>query len=150
MESFRSDVDNITFNETLNVNGSSMTTSFVENTHAPISANTDSEERSTDVVNQNMQIMTPEIERVLIEEAEAGRHQLRSCQQDEYFDGEELAEIDCGHIYHIDCIKEWNLRDNTCPICKRKVSVVSHFTMRISAFLAQNAAANQTSSGSMN
>ncbi|MCD7461046.1 RING finger protein 24 [Datura stramonium] len=41
---------------------------------------------------------------------------------EEYLDREELAKIDCGHLYHIGCIKEWNKFKNTCPLCKRRVS----------------------------
>ncbi|MCD9644378.1 RING finger protein 24 [Datura stramonium] len=37
----------------------------------------------------------------------------------DYCDGEDLAKIDCGHVYHIDCIKEWIKLKNSCPICKR-------------------------------
>ncbi|MCD7461048.1 RING finger protein 24 [Datura stramonium] len=39
--------------------------------------------------------------------------------QDDYCDGEELAKIDCVHVYHLDCIKEWIKLETSCPICKR-------------------------------
>ncbi|XP_009612513.1 uncharacterized protein [Nicotiana tomentosiformis] len=42
---------------------------------------------------------------------------------DEYWDGEELAKIDCGHVYHINCIKEWIKSENSCPICRRLAMV---------------------------
>ncbi|XP_055800798.1 probable E3 ubiquitin-protein ligase HIP1 [Solanum dulcamara] len=38
---------------------------------------------------------------------------------DDYCDRDELAEIDCSHVYHVDCIKEWIKLKNSCPICKR-------------------------------
>ncbi|XP_075078717.1 E3 ubiquitin protein ligase RIE1-like isoform X2 [Nicotiana tabacum] len=38
---------------------------------------------------------------------------------DDYCDGEELAKTDCGHLYHVDCIKKWIERNKSCPICKR-------------------------------
>ncbi|XP_059306549.1 uncharacterized protein LOC132057993 [Lycium ferocissimum] len=43
---------------------------------------------------------------------------------DEYFDGENLAKIDCGHLYHVGCIKEWNKLENTFPVCKRRISAM--------------------------
>ncbi|KAJ8568728.1 hypothetical protein K7X08_030950 [Anisodus acutangulus] len=38
---------------------------------------------------------------------------------DDYCDGEELAKIDYGHVYHADCIQEWIKLETSCPICKR-------------------------------
>ncbi|KAL3503160.1 hypothetical protein ACH5RR_037609 [Cinchona calisaya] len=39
------------------------------------------------------------------------------CQID-YKDQENVGTLDCGHEYHVDCIKKWLLVKNTCPICK--------------------------------
>ncbi|KAA3488790.1 putative E3 ubiquitin-protein ligase HIP1 [Gossypium australe] len=38
--------------------------------------------------------------------------------QEEYNDGENLGTLECGHNFHADCIKQWLLRKNLCPICK--------------------------------
>ncbi|KAL2651651.1 hypothetical protein R1flu_019779 [Riccia fluitans] len=38
--------------------------------------------------------------------------------QEEYVDGDELGKIDCGHGYHVACIKQWLVQKNQCPICK--------------------------------
>ncbi|WOG98988.1 hypothetical protein DCAR_0418334 [Daucus carota subsp. sativus] len=38
--------------------------------------------------------------------------------QDEYNNGDDLGELDCGHSFHVACIKEWLTRKNLCPICK--------------------------------
>ncbi|XP_073001605.1 probable E3 ubiquitin-protein ligase HIP1 isoform X2 [Typha latifolia] len=38
--------------------------------------------------------------------------------QEEYVDGEELGRLDCGHDFHTDCIKQWLMLKNLCPICK--------------------------------
>ncbi|KAL3700341.1 hypothetical protein R1sor_018363 [Riccia sorocarpa] len=38
--------------------------------------------------------------------------------QEEYEDGDELGKIDCGHSYHVACIKQWLVQKNQCPICK--------------------------------
>nr|GMD33958.1 E3 ubiquitin-protein ligase RNF126-A [Ipomoea batatas] len=38
--------------------------------------------------------------------------------QEEYEADDEMGKLECGHLYHIDCIKEWLLQKNACPICK--------------------------------
>lgn len=37
----------------------------------------------------------------------------------EGLDDKVIAKLDCGHEYHVECIKEWLLRrNNFCPLCK--------------------------------
>ncbi|XWS21217.1 hypothetical protein CRYUN_Cryun30bG0036600 [Craigia yunnanensis] len=38
--------------------------------------------------------------------------------QEEYIDGEDLGTLECGHNFHADCIKQWLMHKNLCPICK--------------------------------
>ncbi|KAK1405110.1 E3 ubiquitin-protein ligase mbr1 [Heracleum sosnowskyi] len=38
--------------------------------------------------------------------------------QTEYKDEEKIGILDCGHEYHLECIKKWLLVKNSCPICK--------------------------------
>ncbi|XP_017645819.1 probable E3 ubiquitin-protein ligase RHG1A [Gossypium arboreum] len=38
--------------------------------------------------------------------------------QEEYNDGEDLGTLKCGHDFHADCIKQWLMHKNLCPICK--------------------------------
>lgn len=38
--------------------------------------------------------------------------------QVEYEEDEIIGSLDCGHAYHADCIKQWLLIKNLCPICK--------------------------------
>ncbi|XP_047171970.1 probable E3 ubiquitin-protein ligase RHG1A isoform X2 [Vigna umbellata] len=38
--------------------------------------------------------------------------------QEEYKDGDDLGSLDCGHDYHTECIKQWLMHKNLCPICK--------------------------------
>ncbi|KAJ0971639.1 hypothetical protein J5N97_019598 [Dioscorea zingiberensis] len=38
--------------------------------------------------------------------------------QVEYEENERLGILNCGHKYHADCIKQWLLVKNICPICK--------------------------------
>jgi hypothetical protein len=43
--------------------------------------------------------------------------------QEEYKNEEEVGTVkNCGHDYHVGCIKKWLLKKNTCPICKAPLS----------------------------
>ncbi|KAL2346416.1 hypothetical protein Fmac_000416 [Flemingia macrophylla] len=39
------------------------------------------------------------------------------CQED-YDDGDDIGTLDCGHDFHSNCIKQWLMHKNLCPICK--------------------------------
>ncbi|XAR64049.1 hypothetical protein NMG60_11024250 [Bertholletia excelsa] len=38
--------------------------------------------------------------------------------QEEYNDGEDIGTLECGHEFHTNCIKQWLMLKNLCPICK--------------------------------
>lgn len=38
--------------------------------------------------------------------------------REEYNDGENLGTLECGHNFHTDCIKQWLMQKNLCPVCK--------------------------------
>ncbi|XP_050206180.1 probable E3 ubiquitin-protein ligase HIP1 [Mercurialis annua] len=38
--------------------------------------------------------------------------------QEQYVDGQDLGKLDCGHDFHFNCIKQWLIQKNSCPICK--------------------------------
>ncbi|CAM8911149.1 unnamed protein product [Rhodiola kirilowii] len=42
--------------------------------------------------------------------------------QEEYAEGEDLGALDCGHEYHTNCIKQWLVLKNLCPVCKAAAS----------------------------
>ncbi|KAJ3670676.1 hypothetical protein LUZ60_008102 [Juncus effusus] len=42
--------------------------------------------------------------------------------QEEYEENEEMGKLECGHIYHLYCIKQWLSHKNSCPVCKSSVS----------------------------
>ena len=44
------------------------------------------------------------------------------CQED--FDyGEKVKLLNCGHIFHIECIEPWLLKEKLCPFCKSEVRI---------------------------
>ncbi|XP_040364032.1 E3 ubiquitin-protein ligase MBR2 isoform X2 [Rosa chinensis] len=38
--------------------------------------------------------------------------------QEQYADGDDIGRLDCGHDFHTNCIKQWLMQKNLCPICK--------------------------------
>ncbi|KAL1216841.1 putative E3 ubiquitin-protein ligase HIP1 [Cardamine amara subsp. amara] len=38
--------------------------------------------------------------------------------QDEYEATDEVGKLRCGHRFHINCVKQWLVRKNSCPVCK--------------------------------
>ncbi|XP_019436945.1 PREDICTED: probable E3 ubiquitin-protein ligase RHG1A isoform X2 [Lupinus angustifolius] len=52
---------------------------------------------------------------------EAGsQHEAEPCCicQEEYKDRDNMGSLNCGHDFHMDCVKQWLMRKNLCPICK--------------------------------
>ncbi|KAL5226573.1 hypothetical protein ABZP36_014838 [Zizania latifolia] len=42
--------------------------------------------------------------------------------QEEFEANEEMGRLDCGHSYHVYCIKQWLSQKNVCPVCKTAVT----------------------------
>ncbi|KAK7364103.1 hypothetical protein VNO80_12497 [Phaseolus coccineus] len=43
--------------------------------------------------------------------------------QEEYEPHDELGKLKCDHSYHFQCIKQWLVQKNFCPVCKQEVVV---------------------------
>ncbi|XP_071691282.1 uncharacterized protein [Rutidosis leptorrhynchoides] len=41
--------------------------------------------------------------------------------QEEYEGEDEFGKLECGHFYHLHCIKQWLMQKKTCPVCKVEV-----------------------------
>lgn len=41
---------------------------------------------------------------------------------DNYKKNDEVSVLECEHIYHLKCIKEWGKYKSTCPVCNAKIS----------------------------
>lgn len=38
-----------------------------------------------------------------------------------YGDDEEVRELPCSHVFHVDCVDKWLKINATCPLCKSEV-----------------------------
>lgn len=48
----------------------------------------------------------------------AGMEWKCSICQEEYEVEDEVGKLECGHGYHLYCIKQWLMQKNACPVCK--------------------------------
>ncbi|KAL7484922.1 hypothetical protein ACHAW6_015123 [Cyclotella cf. meneghiniana] len=40
----------------------------------------------------------------------------------EVCDGEQVGVLPCSHIFHVDCLREWIIRRNACPLCQTEIA----------------------------
>jgi len=33
-----------------------------------------------------------------------------------------LTQINCGHLFHTDCLSKWQKKQNKCPLCKKRIT----------------------------
>ncbi|OEU14457.1 hypothetical protein FRACYDRAFT_165323, partial [Fragilariopsis cylindrus CCMP1102] len=38
----------------------------------------------------------------------------------ELVDGDIVGDIPCNHYFHKDCLKEWLMKSNLCPFCRKE------------------------------
>ncbi|WOG98613.1 hypothetical protein DCAR_0417957 [Daucus carota subsp. sativus] len=72
------------------------------------------------VSNLKSKTFTPSPSSSNVEETTSVNQELNFCVicQTEYKDEEKISTLDCGHEYHLECVKKWLLVKNSCPICK--------------------------------
>ena len=55
-----------------------------------------------------------------ISQAEArGTEELCSVCYSNIKQGEQIKQLPCQHCYHVDCIREWLMKERVCPLCKQ-------------------------------
>jgi hypothetical protein len=62
-------------------------------------------------------------------EGEEGGHfgqMLCSICLDEFEDGDQVRELRCHHIFHVQCVDTWLLTKNQCPLCNRVITGGEH------------------------
>ena len=37
---------------------------------------------------------------------------------------ESVVKLNCGHLYHKDCVKDWLRRELSCPVCRSNITLV--------------------------
>ncbi|CAJ2635396.1 unnamed protein product [Trifolium pratense] len=57
---------------------------------------------------------------VVTDEETSENKELCCICQEAFVNGEEIGKLDCAHIFHLNCIKEWLSEKNICPLCKRR------------------------------
>ncbi|XP_074589958.1 uncharacterized protein LOC141845855 [Curcuma longa] len=50
--------------------------------------------------------------------------------QEEYAINDAIGELQCGHRYHVRCIRRWLLQKNACPVCKTAAVSTQAFESR--------------------
>jgi len=54
-------------------------------------------------------------------------------------DGDRVADLSCGHTYHVDCLSEWIVKKNSCPLCQGPVAIeIRSFETDSSTTVANN------------
>ncbi|KAL2333533.1 hypothetical protein Fmac_014746 [Flemingia macrophylla] len=61
---------------------------------------------------------------------------------EDFEDGEEIGKLDlCAHKFHVQCIKQWLMEKNVCPMCRRKALNINNVENKV---LAQDNSEHQT------
>ena len=56
---------------------------------------------------------------------EAASDEVCAVCYDNFSAGDRLAVLPCAHRYHLDCVRPWLLKNNTCPACRTEVTETS-------------------------
>lgn len=58
-----------------------------------------------------------------LEELNVNKEEKCSICLTNFEDGEELANLQCNHYFHIDCIKKWLNKNESCPLCRSSKTI---------------------------
>jgi len=53
-------------------------------------------------------------------EKSKGNYQCIICME-EFIEKEKVKLLPCGHLFHINCIKQWLMKEKNCPFCKSEI-----------------------------
>lgn len=64
-----------------------------------------------------------QIDQIEVIEFKANSFNQENCSicYEEYKQGEKLKQLNCKHVYHINCISAWLNKEKKCPMCKDEV-----------------------------
>lgn len=63
-------------------------------------------------------------------------------------DGDRVADLSCGHLYHVDCLSEWIVKKNSCPLCQGPVAKEIRSFETDSSVVTNNNSSSNSSRGS--
>lgn len=77
-------------------------------------------EPDVEAPNDDLEI-TPVVKTRLLQEADIVDDPVCTICLSPLLVGEQVAALECPHLYHADCIVEWLRRKNSCPLCAQRI-----------------------------
>ena len=67
---------------------------------------------------KNLQVIT--LKTKMGGKCEGEKEEIDTCAicYSEYEENKKIGKLQCGHLFHVDCIKNWLSRKNSCPMCR--------------------------------
>jgi len=62
---------------------------------------------------------------------ELKKHECSICLENNFENSDPLRKLNCGHIFHKTCIKDWIELNKTCPLCRKTVEKVEKVSLII-------------------
>lgn len=73
---------------------------------------------SEETILERLQVITPKAK--FGGENKGEKEEIDTCSicYDEYEENKKIGKMQCGHLFHLECIKSWLLCKNSCPMCR--------------------------------